>query len=158
MNEREIAELSPGERIGDYRVKRLLGRGGFGEVYLAENVHLAENVGSCTEVAVKVFRPSEANVRLATSSREGEGLRVLRDRFLHEAQTLQDMGMDAAVVDVRHVSVLDTGDPYYVMPYSLRRPRQLRKLRQRTAYSFGDTPEHGASARCSRKTAMHLPY
>ena len=59
------------ERIGEYEVKGLLGRGGFGEAYRAANRHTGK------EVAVKVFRPQAGNVKLAASS-GGDALGELR--------------------------------------------------------------------------------
>jgi eukaryotic-like serine/threonine-protein kinase len=38
-----------GQRLGNYRLTRLLGEGGFAEVYLGEHIHLG------TEAAIKVL-------------------------------------------------------------------------------------------------------
>ncbi|HRE91013.1 MAG TPA: serine/threonine protein kinase, partial [Myxococcota bacterium] len=37
-------ELAPGERLGVYRIVRLIGRGGMGEVYEAEDTRLGRKV------------------------------------------------------------------------------------------------------------------
>jgi eukaryotic-like serine/threonine-protein kinase len=39
-----------GEVLGHFRLLKLLGKGGYAEVYLAENIHLG------TQVAIKVLR------------------------------------------------------------------------------------------------------
>src|SRR2546422_1255173 len=57
-----------GQRLGNYRLIRLLGQGGFAEVYLGEHVFLA------TQSAIKVLQ-----VRLADEEMEG---------FLNEARTI----------------------------------------------------------------------
>lgn len=44
---------TPGERFGDYRLVRLLGEGGFAEVYEAEHVHLPG-----AKVAIKLLKGS----------------------------------------------------------------------------------------------------
>ena len=110
MSEGDAPELLPGEGVSGYQVKRLLGRGGFGEVYLVVNMLTR------AEMAMKVFRPSEANVRRATSTLD-EALRVLRKRFVNEARALQVLRPVPTVVDVWHVDELAGGEPYYVMPY-----------------------------------------
>ncbi|HEY1351869.1 MAG TPA: protein kinase [Ktedonobacteraceae bacterium] len=85
-----------GQRIGNYRLVRLLGRGGFAEVYLAEHLYLN------TQAAVKLL-----STQLANESVEG---------FRNEAQ------MIAGLVHPRIVRVLDFGVedsiPYLVMDYA----------------------------------------
>jgi serine/threonine protein kinase len=85
-----------GQRIGNYRLRRLLGRGGFAEVYLAEHLYLN------TQAAVKLL-----STQLANESIEG---------FRNEAQ------MIAGLVHPRIVRVLDFGVedsvPYLVMDYA----------------------------------------
>lgn len=58
-----------GQRLGNYRLVRLLGRGGFAEVYLGEHVFLR------TQAAIKVLQ-----VRLADEEMEN---------FLNEARTVK---------------------------------------------------------------------
>lgn len=85
-----------GLRVGNYRLVRLLGRGGFAEVYLAAHLYLN------TQAAVKLLSTHLAN----------EGI----DGFRSEAQ------MIAGLVHPRIVRVLDFGveesTPYLVMDYA----------------------------------------
>ncbi len=57
-----------GEQLANYRIIRLIGRGGFAEVYLAEHLYLR------TQVAIKIL-----NTQLTNEDMEG---------FLHEARTI----------------------------------------------------------------------
>jgi len=80
--------LPTGSRLQNYRIARLLGRGGFGVIYLAVDVNLAHRV------AIKEYLPSEIAARAEDSrvfpSHENHadlyqwGL----DRFVKEARNL----------------------------------------------------------------------
>src|SRR5947209_5991043 len=85
-----------GQRLGNYRLMQLLGRGSFSEVYLGEHIHLN------TQAAIKVHYG-----QLASHDAEG---------FLTEARTLAHL---------RHphiIQVLDFGvegaTPFLVMDYA----------------------------------------
>src|SRR5262245_25532829 len=88
-------ELDP-ERIGPYRVIQLLGKGGMGAVYEAEEVGLVRR-----RVAVKV-------VRAALFSRE------VVARFAAERQALALMN-HPGIARVLHAGETDAGDPYFTM-------------------------------------------
>jgi eukaryotic-like serine/threonine-protein kinase len=85
-----------GQRLGNYRVVRLIGQGGFGDVYLGEHIHLS------TQVALKVLQ-----TRLVGSNLE---------QFRVEAQTI------ARLVHPHIVRILDFGVeeeiPFLVMDYA----------------------------------------
>ena len=85
-----------GEQLANYRIIRLIGRGGFAEVYLAEHLYLR------TQVAIKIL-----NTQLTNEDMEG---------FLHEARTI------AYLVHPHIVRVLDFGThgetPFLVMDYA----------------------------------------
>src|SRR5438105_8550202 len=85
-----------GQQLGNYRLIRLLGEGGFAEVYLGEHVYLK------TQAAVKVLQ-----VRITNDNLEG---------FLTEARTI------ASLKHPHIVRVLDFGvegsTPFLVMDYA----------------------------------------
>src|SRR5579859_1270807 len=87
---------SIGQRLGNYRLKRPLGKGGFAEVFLAEHIYLR------TQVAIKILQ-----IRLAQDEMVA---------FLHEARTL------AYLEHPYIVRVLDFGVesnvPFLVMSYA----------------------------------------
>jgi serine/threonine protein kinase len=85
-----------GQRLGNYRLLRLIGQGGFADVYLGEHVHLR------TQAAIKVLQ-----VRLGENNVSG---------FLNEARTI------AHLVHPYIIRVLDFGvqddTPFLVMDYA----------------------------------------
>jgi serine/threonine protein kinase len=76
------------ELVGDYRIDRVLGAGGFGITYLAEEVALDRNV------TIKEYFPSDFAARTSTSDAAprsqdcASDYRWGLDRFIEEAQTL----------------------------------------------------------------------
>jgi serine/threonine protein kinase len=88
-----------GERIGHYRVKRLIGRGGMGDVYEAER----DDEQFRQQVAIKIIK-------------RGMDTEFVRDRFLRERQIL-------ATLDHPHIARLfdggatEDGRPYFVMEF-----------------------------------------
>lgn len=83
-----IALKSGTELVGDYRIDRVLGAGGFGITYLAEEVALDRNV------TIKEYFPSDFAARTSTSDAAprsqdcASDYRWGLDRFIEEAQTL----------------------------------------------------------------------
>ncbi len=85
-----------GHQLGNYRLIRLLGRGGFADIYLGEHVYLK------SLAALKILRMSLT----------GEE----RSAFLHEAQTLTQLA-HPNIVRVLDFAV-DDDQPYLVMDYA----------------------------------------
>src|SRR5215472_2051107 len=86
-----------GQQLGNYRLLRLLGRGGFADVYLGEHVYLSK------PAALKVLR-----LRLAEQESE---------QFLREARTLARLE-HPHIVRVLDFAVQD-GQPYLIMDYAV---------------------------------------
>ncbi|MEM1207514.1 MAG: protein kinase, partial [Acidobacteriota bacterium] len=92
-----------GQRIGAYEVRREVGRGGMGTVYLAERVE-----GYRQEVALKVMT-------------SGPRSRELEDRFRRERQILARLG-HPHIARILDGGMTDDGRPYLVMPFVEGRP------------------------------------
>ncbi|MEM7585392.1 MAG: protein kinase, partial [Acidobacteriota bacterium] len=94
-----MGALGPGDRVGAYRVEKLLGEGGMGKVFLARR----DDEAFEQEVAIKLLPP-------------GAAARGLRGRFLAERQIL-------ARLEHPHIARLldggttDDGQPFLVMEY-----------------------------------------
>lgn len=90
------AEVELGDRVGPYRLDRLLGQGGFGMVYLAEQIEPVRR-----RVALKLIKP-------------GMDSRQVLARFAHEQQAL-------ALLDHPHIAhiydagMTPDGRPYFAM-------------------------------------------
>src|SRR5437763_873794 len=85
-----------GQRLGNYRLIRLLGKGGFADVYLGEHLYLK------TQAALKVLHIRLSNEALAD--------------FLSEAQTVARLE-HPHIVRVLECSVEDD-TPFLVMSYA----------------------------------------
>src|SRR5207302_699802 len=85
-----------GQQLGNYRLIRLLGRGGFAEVYLGEHIYLK------TQAAIKVL-----HTRISPEDMEG---------FLKEAQTIARLG-HPHIIRVMDFGV-DNEIPFLVMDYA----------------------------------------
>ncbi len=89
------------ERIGRYRVSRLLGSGAFASVWLGVDETIDQ------PVAIKVLADNWAHVP------------DVRNRFVQEARLLRTADSDR-VVRMYDIGVLDDGRPYIVMSYADR--------------------------------------
>ncbi len=85
-----------GQQFGSYRLLRLLGQGGFAEVYLGEHIHLK------SQVAVKVL-----HTRLIAHQQE---------QFLHEAHTIASLD-HPGIVRLLDCGV-EHGVPFLIMTYA----------------------------------------
>ncbi|MBX2839214.1 MAG: protein kinase [Gammaproteobacteria bacterium] len=80
--------LQPGDIVGSYRIERILGRGGFGVIYLAVDANLRNRV------AVKEYIPGDIATRTSDSrvfpvtEEHGDMFRWGLDRFIKEARNL----------------------------------------------------------------------
>lgn len=86
-----------GQQLGNYRIMRLIGRGGFAEVYLGEHIYLK------TQVAIKILQTRVSN----EDDMKG---------FLQEAQTIARL-IHSNIVRVTDFGV-DGETPYLVMDYA----------------------------------------
>jgi len=123
-------------RLGVFRVLKVLGRGGMGAVFLAEDPKLRR------KVALKVMLPELAR---SDSSRQ---------RFLREAQAAASLEHDY-IVPILHVGE-DGGVPYIVMPFLKGMPlsdylvkdqplpiAEVLKIGRETAEALAAAHDHG---------------
>ncbi len=96
-DEYQDGELSPGESLGDYRVLRLLGEGGMGEVYLAEDTKLGR------QVAIKLIK-------------SGFGTKEFVRHFQQEERILAALN-HPNIARIYGGAVTDKGLPCFVMEY-----------------------------------------
>jgi len=109
--------LQPGQIIQDkYRIVRLIGQGGMGEVYEGENISIARRV------AIKVL--------LGEAAMNGD----IVARFEREAQAAGRIGNDH-ILEVLDLGALPTGDRFMVMEFLDGEPLngRIERLRQLTA-------------------------
>src|SRR3954451_7127733 len=109
--------LQPGQIIQDkYRIVRLIGQGGMGEVYEGENVSIRRRV------AIKVL--------LGEAAMNAD----IVQRFEREAQAAGRIGNDH-ILEVLDLGVLPTGDRFMVMEFLDGEPlnSRIERLRQMTA-------------------------
>ena len=93
----ERGGLKPGERLGDYRVVSLIGEGGMGEVYLAEDVSLGRRV------AIKLLK-------------YGFGTANITRQFHQEERILAGL-THPHIAQLYGGAVTPAGVPYFVMEY-----------------------------------------
>ncbi len=96
VEEQDLARL--GQTVGNYRLDKILGRGGMGTVYSGEHVYIKK------PVAVKVLHPQFARYPDAVN------------RFLREARAASSIN-HPNIVDVTDFGVLADGLVYFVMEF-----------------------------------------
>jgi serine/threonine-protein kinase len=93
-------QVSEARELGSYRLKRLLGRGGMGEVWQASHRLLAR------DAAVKVIRPESLGI--------GQDATVLLQRFEREAQATANLHSPHSI-SLYDYGISDDGTFFYVM-------------------------------------------
>src|ERR1700720_2033635 len=93
----ENGKLNPGERLGNYKIVSLLGEGGMGEVYLAEDTTLNRRV------AIKLLKP-------------GRGAANIIRRFRQKEQMLAGLA-HLNIAWLYGAAITPTGIPYLVVEY-----------------------------------------
>lgn len=95
--------MEKGDKIGEWRIVRLLGTGGASEVYEVEHVSFG------TRYALKLFKPS------AEVMADAEKLALLQSRFISEGKLLARLQHPRIVRVHEYGGVEATGTPYFVM-------------------------------------------
>lgn len=129
-NPGDVAALEPGQTIYEYRIEKVLGGGGFGITYLAQDVNLQ------LPVAIKEYFP--ANVALRSGDRtvrvrstEGsERFDWGLERFVDEARALASFRHPNIVRVLRYFK--EHGTAYIVMEYESGDPLKLWAARQKS--------------------------
>jgi serine/threonine-protein kinase len=93
--------LAKAQEVGSYRLTELLGRGGMGDVWVAEHQMLAR------PAAIKLIRPEALGANEA-------GARVVEERFKREARATAAL-RSTHTVDLYDFGLTDDGAFYYVM-------------------------------------------
>src|SRR5215469_17526064 len=88
-----------GQQLGNYRLIRLLGKGGFADVYLGEHIHLG------TQAAIKVLHTQLAKDDIETFSNEARTIARLEHPNIVR---VLDFGLEGG---------LEGRTPYLVMSY-----------------------------------------
>lgn len=107
--------LPPGTRIGNYKILKALGRGGFGVAYIAWDTQLERNVvlKECFPTAI-CTRDESGAIRPQSAELEGHYLQAMVD-MQREARTLAKLNHERVV---RVYDVFESqGGLYYVMPW-----------------------------------------
>jgi serine/threonine protein kinase len=111
----DIAALKPGEAVFEYRIEKVLGGGGFGITYLAQDVNLQ------LPVAIKEYYPSSLAVRAEDRSVRVRSLEATDqfqwglERFIDEARALASFRHPNIVRVLRYFQQNKTA--YIVMEY-----------------------------------------
>lgn len=122
------AALYRGTEVGDYRIEKVLGSGGFGITYLAEDVRLN------SKVALKEYFPPSLARRSSDQTvvpQGGDGENYYawgREKFVHEATSLARL-QHASIVGVKHFFTAN-GTAYLAIDY-IEGPSMKTWLRNR---------------------------
>ncbi len=111
---RESSTFAPGQRLGDFLITRVVGQGGFGIVYEAEDLTLQRRV------AIKEYMPAQLAARIdgavgVVSSRYAKTFELGRRSFLAEARLLAQF-RHPGLLEVLHFWE-QNGTAYMVMPF-----------------------------------------
>ncbi len=120
-----------GFRLGNYQIRDRIGRGGMGQIYLADHLGLDR------QVAIKVLRPAAGAAPLA------------RERFLREAYAAAKLS-HPNIVTVFDVNT-DVEPPYIVMEY-------IEGMNLQAAVARFGPLSAGEAAECGRQIALGLQH
>ncbi|WP_411883141.1 protein kinase domain-containing protein [Polaromonas sp. YR568] len=124
----DAAALMPGQTVFEYRIDKMLGGGGFGITYLAQDINLQ------LPVAIKEYFPGDLAVRatdLSVHVRSGANAAQFRwglERFLEEARALASFRHPNIVRVLRYFK--ENGTAYIVMEYESGDPLKRWLARQ----------------------------
>ena len=112
--------LAPGTMLHEYCIEKMIGKGGFGLTYLAEDTHLGRNVAIKELLPDGIAMRGEGSTVLAQTEELEETFQWASDRFLEEARTLARLSHVNIVKVIRYLQA--NGTVYMVMDFIQGRP------------------------------------